>query len=210
MSPHPAAEHALGETAAGAVACIDGFLGPDECATILNDLDFAWWWQSQVVRSTGSAGLVSHQSVRRTSETSSETWLSQESVRILRRMERRVATLYGIGPPFLETWQITRYRRGGYFDEHHDAGYFSTDVSGERTHTILLYLTTSASGGATRFPRLKLAFRPVQGRLLFWRNLLPDGTVDESMRHLAAPARQRKAVLTTWARQYPVPPTSKE
>ncbi len=100
-----------------------------------------------------------------------------------------------------EPWQAARYRRGERFDDHHDAGLFAHSASGERTHTVVLYLTDHQRGGSIFFPDLKESFRPQAGRILVWRNLLDDGTVDSRMRHAALPAVRTKTILTTWVRQ---------
>jgi hypothetical protein len=187
----------------GEVTCLDGFLSADECAELLDDLAYAWWWTSPLVRMAPDGTLASHTSYRRTSMTTSEEWLSDSSVRLLRRVEHRLAERVGVDPDHLEMWQGTRYRRGDWFDEHHDAGFFSGDPCGERTTTVLVYLDAHREGGSTLFPRLGRRFHPAPGRVLVWPNLLPDGSVDERMRHEARPARSVKTTLTTWARQRP-------
>jgi prolyl 4-hydroxylase len=189
--------------APGEVTCLDGFLTGDQCAELLDDLRYAWWWASPLVRAGPAGTLVSGTSYKRTSMTTSEEWLSQSSVRLLRGIERRLAGRVGVDPAHLEMWQATRYRRGDYFDEHHDAGFFAGDPWGERTVTILVYLDAHRDGGSTLFPRLDRRFRPEPGRVLVWPNLLADGSVDERMRHEARPARAVKTTLTTWARQRP-------
>ncbi|MCA1692431.1 MAG: 2OG-Fe(II) oxygenase [Actinobacteria bacterium] len=187
--------------APGEVTCIDGFLTADQCAELLDDLRFAWWWLSPLIRKNPDGTLLSHTSYRRTSMTTSEEWLSEHSVRLLRQVERRLADRFGLDPAHLEMWQASRYRRGDAFDEHHDAGFFGDDPRGERTTTVLVYLEAHRDGGSTLFPRLGQRFHPAPGRLLVWANLLPDGSVDERLRHEARPARTIKTVLTTWARQ---------
>lgn len=190
--------------ATGVVTCLDGFLTASQCRELLEDLAHAWWWPSQLVCQDDQGTLVSGESYRRTSMTTSEEWMGESSRRLLRRIERRLARRVGVDPAHLEMWQATRYRRGQYFDEHHDAGFFAADRSGERTVTVLLYLDTAREGGSTLFPRLGQRFRPVAGRMLVWPNLHTDGSVDERMRHEARPARSVKTTLTTWARQRPV------
>lgn len=187
----------------GHVTCIDRFLSCSQCAALLGDLEYAWWWPSPLVHRRSDGTLVSGTSHRRTSMTTSEEWLARGSIRILRRIEQRLSDELGIDSWRLEMWQATRYRVGQRFDEHHDAGFFGGDPWGERTTTTLIYLDTPRVGGATRFPRLGQQFQPVAGRLLVWPNLLADGSVDQTMRHAAGPARSRKTTLTTWAREKP-------
>jgi len=192
-----------GALAPGEVTCLDRFLTADQCAELLDDLKYAWWWTSALVHVGADGALVSDTSYRRTSRTTSEEWLSPPSVRLLRRLERRLAERVGVDPDHLEMWQATRYRRGDWFDEHHDAGFFAADPWGERTTTVLVYLDANRDGGSTLFPTLGRRFQPEPGRVLVWPNLLPDGAVDPRMRHSARPARSVKTTLTTWARQRP-------
>lgn len=192
---------------AGEVMVLDGLLGPTDCAELLDNLRYVWWWDSSLVGLGHDGSLMSRSSYRRTSRTTSEAWLGSESLAILRRLERRLTKAAGVRPDHLEMWQATRYRRGDWFAEHHDAGFFQNDPWGDRTTTVLVYLDGHGNGnggGGTVFPRLGVRFRPITGRVLMWRNLLADGTVDHRMLHEARPARSVKTTLTTWARQRPI------
>jgi prolyl 4-hydroxylase len=188
---------------AGQVNCVDGVLTEQECAALLADLRYAWWWRSPLVHARPDGTLLTRTSQRRTSRTTSEEWFTDDAMRIVRRLERRLADHVAFDPACLEMWQAARYRRGEHFEEHHDAGFFGADPWGEREITLLVYLNGAADGGSTKFPRLKCDFRPAPGRALIWPNLLPDGSVDERMRHSARPARTVKTILTTWVRQRP-------
>jgi prolyl 4-hydroxylase len=185
----------------GQILCLDGFLKRRDCALLVEGLRYVWWWSSQLAYIDPNGNLASARSVQRTSSTSSEEWMDAPMRRLLRRLERRLTQRLGIAPGRLEPWQAVRYRRGQYFDEHHDAGFFATSPDGERTHSFIVYLDDHTRGGAIIFPRLKQRFRPQAGRLLAWRNLLDDGTIDPQMIHAGAPARRTKTILTTWARQ---------
>lgn len=185
----------------GHVTCLDGFVSKRDCGTLCEDLEFAWWWASPVVHQRADGRLVSAVSAHRTSRSTSEEWLDDRSVRLLRRLEHRLAERTGIDPDHLEMWQAARYRRGEHFGEHHDAGFFGADPWGERSTTIVVYLNDSRGGGSTSFPLLGLRFAPLAGRVLVWPNLLDDGSIDARMRHEASPARSTKTTLTTWERQ---------
>ncbi len=188
----------------GAVLCRDGLLTAEQCALLIEDLEFAWWWDSPLVRLGPDGALHSHTSHRRTSRTTSESWLGEEARAVVRALEQRLLGELGLPPANVEPWQLSRYRRGDHFDEHHDAGYFGADPSGERTTTFLVYLEGAAAGGSTWFPRLHQRFQPVPGRVLVWANLDADGSVDDRMRHVACPVRSRKTILTTWVRERPI------
>jgi hypothetical protein len=188
---------------AGAVTCLDGVLTGAECRDVLDELEHAWWWESPLVHRGPNGVLVSRQSYRRTSTTTSEAWMGETTIRLLRRVERRLYRRFAVRPDHLEQWQAVHYRRGERFDEHHDAGFFGADVLGERTISVVLYLDDQPTGGAIWFPALRQRIQPQPGRLLVWPNLLPDGTPDPRMRHVACPARRGKTTLTVWERQCP-------
>jgi hypothetical protein len=185
------------------VTCVDGFLDAQECAQINDDLHHSYWWESPVIRIDRQNRLVSGYSISRTSSTTDETWLSEESRELLRAAERRLAADFGVPVDHFEPWQLARYRPGERFEEHHDSGFFTDDQWGERTISVLIYLSDSPRGGSTYFPALRQRFQPVTGRLLTWPDLLPDGSIDSRMRHIACPARRVKTIASTWVRQLP-------
>ena len=185
------------------VTCIDNFLEAGECARINDDVRHTYWWKSPVIRLDRQNRLMSGHSISRTSSTSDETWLSEESRELLRAVERRLASDFGVSVGHFEPWQVSRYRAGERFEEHHDSGFFAGDRWGERTISVLIYLSDSPSGGSTYFPALRQRFQPVVGRLLAWPDLLPDGSINPIMRHIACPARRVKTIVSTWVRELP-------
>ena len=187
----------------GTVTCVDGFLTPEESTALRDDLRHTYWWDSPVIRLDRQKRLVSGFSVGRTSSTTDETWLSPEAVQVLRGVEERLSADLGVPLDHFEPWQMARYRAGQRFEEHHDSGFFTDDPWGERTTSVLIYLSDSPVGGSTWFPTLGQRFQPVTGRLLVWPNLLEDGSLDERMRHIACPARRIKMIASTWVRQLP-------
>jgi hypothetical protein len=129
---------------------------------------------------------------------------SVEARALLGTLERRLAADWGSRPGHLETWQMSRYRRGDYFDYHLDCGAYGRHPSGERERTFLVVLEAPAQGGSTHFRALGLTVRPVPGRLIVWRNLLPSGRCDHGMVHSGRPVWQgRKTILTTWEHERP-------
>lgn len=186
---------------ASTVTCVEDFLDADECARISDDLRHTYWWDSPVVHRDRQNRLVSTHSIGRTSSTTDETWLGEDSCELLRAIEQRLASDFDVPVDHFEPWQVARYRAGERFEEHHDSGFFGGDPWGERIISVLIYLSDSPSGGSTYFPALKQRFQPVTGRLLAWPDLLPDGSLDPRMRHVACPARRVKTILSTWVRE---------
>jgi len=185
----------------GVVMCLDDMLSGEECADILDELKYAWWWGSPLVQRGSDGALISRRSYRRTSSTTSEEWMGERTVQLLRRLEEDLHRAVGLRPDHLENWQAVRYRRGERFDEHHDAGFFASDSHGERTNSVVVYLDSQPSGGSIYFPALRRRIQPWPGRVLVWPNLLPDKTPDPRMRHVASPARRTKTTLTVWERE---------
>ncbi|MBB3457516.1 prolyl 4-hydroxylase [Rhizobium sp. BK313] len=195
-----------GDLAPGQILCLDNYLEPGECETLRDGLRYVWWWDSRLAYIDPHGKLSSGLSVRRTSSTSSEEWMDEEMRAQLRQLEQRLVSQLCLAPDRFELWQAARYRRGQRFDEHHDAGFFGSSPEGERTHTIVVYLEDHERGGGIVFPDLGVRYQPKAGRVLVWRNLLDDGTVDRRMRHSGRPAVRTKTILTTWVRQNAITP----
>jgi prolyl 4-hydroxylase len=122
----------------------------------------------------------------------------------MRRVELSLADLLCLDLKSLEPWQMIRYRRAGAYDYHLDCGAWSGHPSGERAQTVMLILEQPKRGGATHFRALARTIRPLAGRLVVWRNLLPNGACNHAMIHSGRPVWQgRKTILITWERQHP-------
>ena len=190
---------------------VDGFLPPAVRAQMLEELRWAFWKPSTVVELTRAGELRSRTSAARVSESTDEAWFSDALKDQLRAVEGRLTEWFGIRPEQCERWQATRYPRGGTFDYHFDCGYWGHEPAGDREHTILIYLKQPAEGGSTRFRELDLDVEPRAGRLLVWKNLLPNGERNPAMLHSSVPiVRGTKTVLVTWARQRDVRTPSAE
>lgn len=187
------------------VLIVDGYLDADRSSRIVSELDYVLWQRSEVVRSSPDGGLVTFHSDERTSRSAAQKWFSGELMLYLTELERRLSAEFGPPPSYLEEWLAVQYTPGGRFGLHTDGGVFAAEPAGERVLTFLLYVQSPDAGGETYFPRLNRLVEPVGGRLVVWRNLLPDGTVDGRFLHAATPVRAgTKTVLTTWSRQHPI------
>ena len=72
---------------------------------------------------------------------------------------------------------------------------------GQRTVTVLVYLNTVATGGATRFPNLNMQVQPKEGMALVFFPATVDGRLDRQALHAALPAVDTKYVSQIWIRQ---------
>ena len=181
---------------------VDDFLSKETCASILEELEFSFWRPSTVVRKDQDGPLQVHRSRMRVSESTSQDWFSPELLRKIRRIESRLVRMLGCARERYEPWQATRYPGGGKFDFHYDCGCWRDEPAGEREATVLLYLDSPSRGGSTCFRELGLKIEARAGRLLVWKNLLPNGECDPGMIHSGSPVRGgKKTTLVTWIRQ---------
>lgn len=202
MKPATAAEDlrvdAARVCAGDAIVVVDDFLSPAECRRLLGEQARGEWVDSVVANAVGGA---MHGGGRH-SDSLVLPGYGAAAARLLRGIEQRLQAMFGIAPPNLEPWQMTRYRRGGAYDYHVDCGV--PHPSGERERTILVVLAPPVRGGATHFRALRRTIRPLAGRLVVWRNLLPGGRCDHAMIHSGRPVWQgTKTILTTWAHPRP-------
>jgi prolyl 4-hydroxylase len=111
--------------------------------------------------------------------------------------------------PVAETLQVVRYGPGEEFQPHLDA--FDRSSGGDqarsqyegrqREATILIYLSGPESGGETVFPKLGLRIAPIPRAAVYWRNLLPDGAIDQRTLHGGAPVQSGvKYAANLWLR----------
>ncbi len=186
------------------VLVVDGYLDPDRCRVVLEELDYVLWGDSRVVRAQGDGEILSFRSDERTSRSTTQKWFGERLLAELTVLESRLETDFGPPPTYLEEWQGVRYQPGGRFGLHTDGGLFADDPAGERVITFLLCVQAPHAGGETYFPRLSRLVEPRAGRLVVWRNLSVDNTANSTFLHASTPVREgSKTVVTTWSRQRP-------
>jgi prolyl 4-hydroxylase len=186
------------------VLVLDGYIDAEACARIVGELDYVLWRGSAVVRAGKDGSLVTFQTRERTSRSTTQKWFGEALNAEIAELEARIEADFGSPAAYLEQWQAVRYAPGGRFGLHTDGGAFRDDPAGERVLTFLMCVEAPEAGGETYFPRLGRFVDPVVGRMVIWRNLLPDATADPLFLHAATPTRAgTKTVLTTWSRQRP-------
>lgn len=154
----------------------------------------------------GVAGPEAH-----SGRTSHHAALDQWADPKLTALVERLSALVRLPPENCEPAKVIRYTGEEKFDLHQDAfSGFSPGVAealstgGQRLFTTLCYLNDVDAGGATEFPRLKLAVRPRLGRVLAWANTMP-GSDDPHPHsaHIGQPVESgEKWVLSLWWRQH--------
>jgi len=174
---------------------IDDFLSAEECARIVRENDH------RVARSRLADKVAQNES-----RTSASTTL-QVNDPLSHKVKKMVSDCIGIRTTQCEQPEMVRYHPGQQYKEHFDwlHGETAVDVlasSGQRAWTFLIYLVDVPEGGETRFASADpepLHVKPKVGRVVIWRNMLPDGRVDPRTLHAGLPPTVgTKYVLNTW------------
>lgn len=108
-----------------------------------------------------------------------------------------------------EEIHIVKYNIGGEYKAHHDffhpnEAYYesSTSRGGQRVFSCLFYLNHNFTGGETEFINKKIKIIPKTGRLLIWRNMNEDGTLDYDSFHAGLPVLSGiKYIAIVWVRE---------
>jgi prolyl 4-hydroxylase len=117
-----------------------------------------------------------------------------------------LARRFGKDGTEVEQVQVLRYGPGDKYGEHHDC--FATNSTrkcfleqGQRTWTVLAYLSAPEEGGLTVFPRLEIGVLPIAGNVCVWKNVLPTGRIDWRLLHRAEPVTAgEKWAAVCWVR----------
>ncbi|XP_038718179.1 probable prolyl 4-hydroxylase 3 [Tripterygium wilfordii] len=151
--------------------------------------------------------------------TSTGMFLTRGRDTVIKAIEKRIADFTFIPAENGEGLQILHYEVGQKYEPHYDyfVDEFNTKHGGQRTATLLMYLSDIDEGGETVFPVGKafhnsvpswnqsecakkgLSVKPKTGNaLLFW-STRPDATVDPSSLHGSCPViKGNKWSATKW------------
>lgn len=122
--------------------------------------------------------------------------------------QRRMAALMGTTPAYSEPLHLLRYQNGQEYKPHRD--YLPPSLilpleqggPGQRESTAIVYLNTMKSGGETEFLEINKKIAPKMGRVLGFKNLLPDGSPDTRTLHAGLPVKfGTKWIATLWIHQ---------
>ncbi|XP_022524864.2 prolyl 4-hydroxylase subunit alpha-1a isoform X2 [Astyanax mexicanus] len=124
---------------------------------------------------------------------SKSAWLAAYEHPVVDRINQRIQDITGLDVTTAEELQVANYGVGGQYEPHFDFGRkdepdaFKELGTGNRIATWLFYMSDVAAGGATVFPEVGAAVKPMKGTAVFWYNLFPSGEGDYSTRHAACP-----------------------
>jgi prolyl 4-hydroxylase len=175
-------------------------LSADECAALI-DLARTRLARSETVETQTGASAVNP------ARTSDGMFFAPGEFPVCARLEARIAALLGWPLENGEGLQILRYGPGTEYLPHYD--YFDPGEAGtpailkrggQRVGSIVCYLNTPESGGATVFPDVGLEVAPVRGNAVFFSYDRPHPATRTL--HGGAPvAAGEKWVATKWMRE---------
>lgn len=176
---------------------IDSFITEKDCKYLIN-LIKTNNQKSTVVSAEGNA----YQSQSR----NSSTCHLSNSDKIVKKLFNSISKELNLDKSLGEGLQGQLYQPGQYFKAHHD--WFTEDDlhkygkdTGNRTHTLMIYLNDTFEGGKTDFPKINFTATPKAGRAVTWNNLKSDGSGDEDALHEGMEVTKgKKYIITAWYR----------
>ncbi|RWS27155.1 vacuolar protein sorting-associated protein 33A-like protein [Leptotrombidium deliense] len=150
--------------------------------------------------------------------TSQTAWFSNDESEIAARLSRRIEAATGLSTDMdnshAELMQVANYGMGGHYTPHYD--YLFMDIPeeernssslrdfapGDRTATVMFYLSDVTKGGGTVFPKIGVAITPEKNSAAFWYNLRRNGEGIIETTHGACPVLMgEKWVSNHWIRE---------
>lgn len=152
------------------------------------------------------------------SRTSSGMFFEHGETPLLVQIEKRMAELLNWPNASTEGLQMLRYEVGEEYRPHYDffeptdpGSVKSLAIGGQRTGTLLLYLSEVEEGGETHFPNLNLRVAPRVGSAVYFEYHNYFHQLDRRSLHAGLPVvRGTKWVATKWLRERIVMPPMPE
>jgi prolyl 4-hydroxylase len=136
------------------------------------------------------------------------TWLF-EKTDLTDKIKNIVLDKTGLPIDYQEGIHIVKYNIGGEYKEHHDFFHPNTDYyksqirkGGQRIYSCLFYLNDDFKGGETDFPKVKYKVEPELGKLIIWKNLNDDLSINLKSLHAGLPVISgEKWICVIWVRE---------
>jgi len=106
-----------------------------------------------------------------------------------------------------ESMQVVHYNSGECYKEHHDYFYDTKEEkaeieqSGQRTWTGFIYLNDVSEGGCTEFVNIAKTICPKAGRMIIWKNMDDNKTIEDSKHRALPPINCEKWGCNVWVRE---------
>jgi len=177
---------------------IPNFISHQECDEIIKLIDSNNSRSSVVVGGTDREDVTDH----RTSSTSN---LDPSNV-IVNSIHKRISQHLNLPFENGESLQGQLYEVGQYFKPHNDfftgpAYNMHCKASGNRTHTLMIYLNDDYEGGETNFPTLNKKVKAVTGKALWWANMSDNKVLPETLHEGMPVTSGKKYIVTSWWRE---------
>jgi prolyl 4-hydroxylase len=177
---------------------IHNFLTQEECQELIKMIDANHTRSSVVEGGTDRTAITDY----RTSSTSN----LEMNNKLVSSIHKKIADYLKLDINKGEALQGQLYEVGQYFKPHNDfftgAGYdMHCKVSGNRTHTLMIYLNEDFKGGGTHFPTLEKTVVPETGKALWWYNLKNGEYQPQYMHEGVAVEEGKKYIVTSWWRE---------
>jgi prolyl 4-hydroxylase len=184
------------------VVVFEGVLSDADCDLLIAESRPKLERSRTVNRASGGTEL----NAARTSE---GTYFHHDESELLVRINQRIAALTRWPLENGEPLQILHYGIGAQYEPHYD--YFDiadpgteklVATGGQRVATLITYLNTPESGGATIFPELGLEIAPIKGNAVFFSYDHPHPNT--LTLHGGTPVvKGEKWIATRWMREFP-------
>tara|TARA_R100000988_G_scaffold103473_1_gene82959 strand:+ start:1193 stop:2443 length:1251 start_codon:yes stop_codon:yes gene_type:complete len=177
---------------------IPNFISHEECDEIIKLIDANHTRSSVVVGGTDRSDVTDH----RTSSTSN----LDPNLETVKEIHSKISQYLNLPLEKGESLQGQLYEPGQYFKPHNDfftgpAYNMHCRASGNRTHTLMIYLNDDFEGGETNFPTLKKSVVAEKGKALWWKNMHEGATVSETLHEGVAVKSGKKYIVTSWWRE---------
>lgn len=192
--------HVLARMGNPTVVVLGGLLSDEECDELMAAAG-PRMGRSETVRAGDGQAEVNE------ARTSHGMFFERGESDLIARIEQRMATLLHWPVDHGEGLQVLHYQPGAEYKPHHD--YFDPAApgtaavlkrGGQRVGTLVVYLNTPASGGATTFPDVGLEVAPIKGNAVFFSYDRPHPLTKTL--HAGAPVEDgEKWVATKWLRE---------
>ena len=134
---------------------------------------------------------------------------------VLKKIINKVTKLENIKPEYIEEINLTYYKEGNQYKQHHD--YYNPKSnpteeyilknSGQRMKTIFVYLKNAIEGGETNFPIEKKKFKLKEGDAIMWENGFKENNIYymnyNSLHEGLPPKKGEKYGLNIWIKNKP-------
>ena len=189
---------------------IDDFLTDEECEFI-KDVS------KDNLKSAGVSFFKEDEKYRSTynGRTNSSYWINKERYPLMKKISQRIGDLMNCDYRYFEEFQVIHYNESEEYKYHYDA--YNPEFKekykkfcserGNRIGTVLVYLNDVEEGGETAFDSIDKSKEPLlveakKGRLVLFKNLNPDGSLNMKSRHAGLPVKKgEKWAFNLWLRE---------